>query len=64
MIFKKKISAKQKIGEGVVNCRCGGECGKCAYGPRVFFVSQRMWFKNCSMRIMIRISASTNILSR
>ena len=61
---KKKISAKQKIGEGVVNCWCGGECGKCTYGPRQFFVSKRMWVKNCSTRIMIRISASTNILSR
>ena len=36
---KKKISVKQKIGEGVVNCWWGGESGKCTYGPRLFFVS-------------------------
>ena len=36
---KKKISAKQKIGEGVVNCWWGGESGKCTYGPTLFFVS-------------------------
>ena len=36
---KKKISVKQKIGEGVVNWWLGGESGKCTYGPRLFFVS-------------------------
>ena len=37
--LRKKICAKQKIGEGVVNCWWGGEYGKCTYGPRLFYVS-------------------------
>ena len=61
---KKKRSTKQKIGEGVVNSWWGGEFGKCIYGSRLFFVSKRMWLKNCSMWIVIRTCASTNILSR